>query len=143
MRIELQMDSGKEIAGRKVQGREKMLYLATVCKRFMDPYVPAMNLVLAQNVRITSTANHGEITYNSPYANYQYEGEVYGPNYPVYKNGELIGFKSPPHKEPTGRKLQYSKFRHPLATSHWDKAMWAARKRDVTTSFENYLRNRG
>lgn len=129
-----------EIANRKVNGRQKMLYLANTCKRLMDPYVPAQNLVLAQNVRVTSDEKTGYVKYNSPYAHYQWEGEVYGPNYPITENGEVVGYRSPPHKSPTGRQMQYSKFRHPLATSHWDRAMWAARKGDIIRSYESYLR---
>ena len=104
--------------------------------------MPADNLVLAQNIDITADENCGHVTYNSPYAHYQYIGEVYGPNYPLMDGGEIMGFYSPPHKTPTGGKLKYSKFRHPLATDHWDKAMMTARKDDLTRSYEEYLRSR-
>ena len=81
-----------------------------------------------------------DITYNSPYAHYQYMGELYGPNIPIFDGEELMGFWSPPHKNPTGRKLKYNTFRHPLATDHWDHAMMTARKEELAKSYEEYLK---
>lgn len=66
-------------------------------------------------------------------------GEMYGPNIPIFDGKELMGFWSPPHKNPTGRKLKYNTFRHPLATDHWDRAMMAARKEDLAKAYEDYL----
>ena len=51
---------------KKLGGQPGMLFLATTAARFMDPYVPADNLVLAQNVDITADEGAGYITYNSP-----------------------------------------------------------------------------
>lgn len=134
--------SVREIAKEKIGGQQGMLFLAATAARFMDPYVPADNLVLAQNVSITADADVGHVTYNSPYAHYQWEGEVYGPNYPIMDGGEIMGFYSPPHKTPTGRRLEYNTFRHPLATDHWDKAMMVARKDDLARTYEEYLKRR-
>ena len=134
--------SVREIAKEKLGGQQGMLFLAATVARFMDPYVPADNLVLAQNVTITADADVGHVTYNSPYAHYQWEGEVYGPNYPIMDGGEIMGFYSPPHKTPTGRRLEYNTFRHPLATDHWDKAMMVARKDDLARTYEEYLKRR-
>lgn len=134
--------SVREIAKEKLGGQQGMLFLAATAARFMDPYVPADNLVLAQNVTITADADVGHVTYNSPYAHYQWEGEVYGPNYPIMDGGEIMGFYSPPHKTPTGRRLEYNTFRHPLATDHWDKAMMVARKDDLARTYEEYLKRR-
>ncbi|MFR3882843.1 MAG: minor capsid protein [Lachnospiraceae bacterium] len=119
-----------------------MLFLAATAARLMDPYVPADNLVLAQDITISAEEDVGHVTYNSPYAHYQYEGELYGPNYPISDGGEAVGFFSPPHKTPTGKRLEYSTFRHPLATDHWDKAMMTARKEDLAKSYEEYLKRR-
>lgn len=134
--------SVREIAKEKLGGQQGMLFLAATAARFMDPYVPADNLVLAQNVTITADADVGHVTYNSPYAHYQWEGEVYGPNYPIMDGGEIMGFYSPPHKTPTGRRLEYNTFRHPLATDHWDKAMMVARKDDLAMTYEEYMKRR-
>lgn len=132
------LDIAKKLSG----GKEGMLFLATTAARFMDPYVPADKLVLAQNIHITADDNCGHVTYNSPYAHYQYMGELYGPNIPIKDGNEVVGFWSPPHKTATGKKLKYSTFRHPLATDHWDKAMMIARKDDLINSYKNYLNNR-
>ena len=133
----------EEIVKKKLGGRQGMLFLANQAAALMDSYVPADNLVLAQNVDITADEDTGYITYNSPYAHYQYMGEIYGPNIPIYDGGELMGFWSPPHKTPTGRKLKYSTFRHPLATDHWDQAMMTARKDELTAAYTRYLKEGG
>lgn len=44
------------------------------------------------------------IGWSAPYAHYQYQGEVYGPNIPVLIGGNLA-WRSPKHKYPTGREL--------------------------------------
>ena len=88
-------NSPSNIVRRVTGGRQGMLFLANSAARFMDPYVPADNLVLAQNIDITADENCGHVTYNSPYAHYQYIGEVYGPNYPLMDGGEIMGFYSP------------------------------------------------
>lgn len=137
IRIELDVNTYEETGGDA--GR---LFLANECKRLMDPYVPAQNLILAQNVSVYVEGGVGKVHYLSPYAHYQYEGEVYGPNYPVRENGEIVGWKSPPHKSPTGRKLKYSTFRHPLATDHWDQAMLTARKDDIVAAYKRWLKGR-
>ena len=131
----------KALAKEKVCGKENMLFLANQAAKFMDPYVPADNL-LAQNIFITADDDCGHIIYNSPYAHYQWEGELYGPNYPITDGGEVVGFWSPPHKTPTGKSLKYSTFRHPLATSHWDKAMMVARGSDLAKAYENHLKGK-
>lgn len=135
-------DALELIAKRKTGGKAGMLFLANEAARFMNPYVPADNMVLSQNLTVTADWNAGHVKYNSPYAHYQYIGEVYGPNYPITDGGEVMGFYSPPHKTPTGAKLEYSDFRHPLATDHWDKAMMTARRDDLAKSYENYLKRR-
>lgn len=106
----------------------------------MDPYVPADTLALAQNVRIYVEGNQGIVHYNSPYAHYQYKGIVYGPNYPIKDGGTVDGWKSPSKKTSTGRKMNHSKFRHPLATSEWDKAAMAGKKGQLAKAYQNYLR---
>lgn len=87
--------------------------------RYMEPYVPMDEGMLAHNVTVTPQY----VGYNQPYAHYQYTGIVYGPNYPITENGEIVGYYSPPNKQPTGAALHYSTEKHPLATHHWDKRM--------------------
>ena len=146
--VKIKMNEMEHTARKKLGGREGMLFLANQAANLMDPYVPADTLTLATNIRITADGELGHITYNSPYAHYQYEGEVYGPNYPIFdgvdKNGneQIVGFYSPKHKQPTGKRMEYSTFQHPLATDHWDKAMMTARKGDLAKAYENHLKGK-
>lgn len=134
-----------EIAERIINS-DTNLFLANEARRLMEPYVPADDLVLSRNVYITADDNCGHITYNSPYAHYQYEGELYVD--PKTRKGAFTDgegrFWSRPGvaKVPGGRKLKQSDFRHPLATDHWDKAMMAARKGDLAKACENHLKGR-
>ncbi len=47
------------------------------------------------------------VSWSTPYAHYQYEGEVYGPNYPIMREGNIVGWYSRPgvQKYPMGREL--------------------------------------
>ena len=131
------------IVAKKTGGRQGQLFLANEAARLMDPYVPARNLVLAQNIRITADEDHGTITYNSLYAHYQYAGVLYVD--PQTKKGAFTDgkgrFWSRPNtaKIPSAGKLEYSKFRHPLATSHWDQAMKVAHMRELEKSMQKYI----
>lgn len=82
-----------------------------------DPYIPRQSGALHSHVSFPHGAYGDEIKYYAPYAHYMYEGEVYGPNIPIKDGaGNIIGWRSPPHKYPTGRKLQY----HTEGTGdHW------------------------
>ena len=112
--------------------------LATYC----EPYVPMETGMLAQNMDITEDY----VEYRQPYAHYQYEGEIYGPNTPVRdENGTVVGYFSPPNqkKNPTGRPLTYSRELHPLATDHWERAAMAARMDDLLNDIAQYLSRYG
>lgn len=130
----------KQISEDVSGGKNGLLFLANEAKRLMDPYVPAMNLILAQNVKTYVEQDKGIVHYMSPYAHYQYEGILYGPNIPMKDGDAIKGYFSPPRKTPTGRRLNYSKSRHPLATSEWDKAMMRSRKDDLARAYQSYLR---
>lgn len=95
------------------------------------PYVPFDEGVLAGSANTATEIGSGEVVYDTPYARYQYYGEVYGPNIPKVENGEIVGYWSPPEKHPTGRQLQYNTDKNPLAGSRWfDRAM-ADHKDDI------------
>lgn len=125
-------------------GTDTLLFAANESKRLMDPYVPAYHLVLAQNVRVSQQGDKGIVEYLSPYAHYQYEGVLYVD--PITGKGgffiEGVGFRSRKGvaKVPSGRRLRHKTWRHPLATSHWDKAMLTARKKELTRAIQNYIR---
>lgn len=119
---------------------ETMTYVHDRLHIYMSEFVPMDSGDLDQTVDIKPDCVH----YKSPYAHYQWEGEVYGPNYPLYEGGVLSGFWSPKgeDKHPTGRKLQYSKDQHPLASSHWEKAMMVSKGDEFCKDITDYLRKK-
>lgn len=138
VKIEFRWDKPKPLIAREKTGGSKgRLFLANKAKKFMDPYVPADNLVLAQNTEVYVEDNIGVVEYASPYAHYQWQGELYVSSVtgsPWAREGEYKVPASPP------RDLQHSNFRHPLATSHWEEAMKVARGKDLAKAVENYLK---
>lgn len=82
-----------------------------------EPYVPFSQGELRGSACFPEGVYGGEIEYNTPYAHYQYMGEIYGPNIPKKDaDGNIIGWWSPPVKSPTGRPLAY----HTAGTgAHW------------------------
>lgn len=115
---------------------QTMIYAHTRLHELCSPYVPKDSGMLDDNVAIDEKCVH----YKSPYAHYQYKGEVYGPNIPLSDGG----FYSPPNqkKTPTGRPLQYSKDVNPLATSEWDKAMKVSKGDQLAQEISDYLKSR-
>ena len=109
---------------------------------YCEPYVPMETGTLAQSTVITEDY----VEYIQPYAHYQYEGQIYGPNIPIRdQSGIVVGYFSPPGqpKQPTGRSLTYSKELHPMATDHWDQAAMAARRDDLLDDIANYIVKNG
>ena len=137
MGVNLEWKQPKKQTAYKCSGGDPVqLFLANEAKRLMDPYVPARNLVLAQNVRTYVEDGAGHVHYISPYAHYQYEGLLYvsSRNGSAWARMGEYKVKARPEK-----KLVQSKARHPLATSQWDKAMMAARKDDLARAVQRYL----
>lgn len=115
-------------------GERTLLFMANEAKRLMDPYVPALNMALSQNVRIYAEGDSGIVHYLSPYANFQHKG--------ILMVSRITGSpwaRAGESKVTTGKKLKYNKSRHPLATSEWDKAMKAARMGDFTGAVQRFV----
>lgn len=74
-----------------------------------EPYVPMKSGRLRRSVTFPEGAYGEWIEYGThlprPYARYQYFGEVYGPNIPVFKGDRIVGWRSKSPKRPTGREL--------------------------------------
>lgn len=101
---------------------QKTIDAAVIRETF--PYLPFDEGILAGSANTATKIGSGEVIYDTPYARYLYYGEVYGHNIPITENGTIVGYWSPPEKEGTGRKLQYSTEKNPMAGSHWfDRAM--------------------
>ena len=98
-------------------------------------YVPWETGTLAKSPYSVTAIGTGEVIYPGPYAHYQYYGEVYGPNIPIFDDdsGEPTGWFSPPGREkvPTGRELRYATDVNPLAGSYWFERMKADHLDDI------------
>lgn len=137
MRVDFEWNKPVSQIAKEIINSDVQLFLANECKRQMEPYVPAQNLILAQNVSVYTEDDRGIVEYRSPYSHYQWEGELYVSSItgsPWASEGE--------HKVPAGKPLNQSRFRHPLATSHWEKAMWTAKGDAVTQAVQRYLGGR-
>ena len=71
------------------------LYQANALNRYMYPFVPMQSGTLSQTTEMTADSTAGYVKYIQEYSSYLYKGD----------------------------NLNFSKEQHPLATSHWDKAM--------------------
>jgi len=145
--MDIHWNKSKEEIAREAAGiPDGLLFLASEAQRLMDPYVPADKLVLAQNVNMYVEGDFGVVHYTSPYAHYQYKGKLYVD--PVtgvgaYTNGEGLFWSRPGvAKKPTDKSLKHSTFRHPLATSEWDKAAMIAHKGELAAAYQKYLNRR-
>lgn len=98
----------------------------------MDPYVPALNLKLSEDVRVYLENGKGIVHYQSPYARYQYEGKV------MVSKRSGVKRSAKKVKQPE-QDLKYTKSRHSSATSHWDQAMMVAKKDDLVQAMQNYV----
>lgn len=111
--VHIKLDT-KRIDGNLKEAQKKLnMQIVADC----EPYVPFRQGALRSSVRFPQGIDGGEIQYNTPYAHYLYVGKVYGPNIPIKDaQGNIIGWRSPPKKSPTGRDLQYHT---PGTTDHW------------------------
>ena len=118
-------------------GRVQAFFTDT-CRKHMDKYVPKDTRLLSENVDVRK--NH--ITYESPYAQYQYYGKKM-----VMENGKSAyyspdyGFWSKPGgtKTLTNQDLVYHT---PGTGAYWDKRMVSAEMKDVVKEVQEYV-NRG
>lgn len=111
--VDIQLNT--DMIDRNLKEAQKLLNEQVVAD--CDPLIPFQQGALRNSVNYPQGIYGGEIEYNTPYAHYQYEGIVYGPNIPIRDvQGNITGWYSPPKKNPTGRPLQY----HTEGTGdHW------------------------
>lgn len=100
--------------------KEAQIWLNNQIVADCKPLMPFRQGALSESVSFPQGEDGGEIKWGNqfvPYAHYMYAGIVYGPNIPKKDaQGNIIGWRSPPKKSPTGRRLQY----HTKGTSdHW------------------------
>lgn len=115
-------------------------FFTHTCRVHMDKYVPmdAGNLAINNVIEETDA-----IIYGSPYAHYQYEGRVMGPNVPIKRGETIVGWFSPiKPKYYTGQEIQYNTDKHSEAGPFWDKRMWSAEKDIVLKEVQDYIDKR-
>lgn len=104
-------------------------------------YVPMRTGTLGKSAYTATQIGSGKVIYPGPYARYLYYGQVMGPNIPVFDDdtGEPTSFFSPPgqKKHLTGKELQYSKEKNPLAGSFWFRRMKADHTDDILQEAKN------
>ena len=137
-----ELDGAKQLA--KVRDPAFWTYAAVRWHTRYNKFVPFHEGILADTVVIKGKRGVGEITHTAPYAHYQYEGEAYGPSFPVYQNGKIVGYRSLKHKSkhPTGKSLKYKRDRHPNATSHWDQAARSTELPGLIRDLQDYVKRR-
>ena len=99
-------------------------------------YIPASpERTLEFSAQLSTEIGSGLVIWNTPYARYQYYGEVYGPNIPDIdpETGVIMGWWSPPGrpKHPTGRKLTYDTAQNAKAGSFWFERMKADKMSEI------------
>ena len=99
---------------------------------YCRPYCPKDTGTLEGSPYGASKIGSGKVIYKTPYAHYLYYGIVYGPNFPQYdETGNIVGWKSPKKKYPTGRKLKYSREKNENAGSFWFVRMMADHRKEI------------
>lgn len=95
-------------------------YFTELCFQKMDKFVPMRNGDLATIVDVQTDS----ITYQSPYASYQYFG--------VRKDGTR-----------QINEANRDRSKHPLASSYWDRKMISADMNDIVEQVGNYIKIHG
>lgn len=118
-------------ADRITQNNAVGQFVAQTWARYFAKYIPMQQGILRSNF----TTEPFKVTYESPYAHYQWQGELYvspttGSSWAL--PGEI--------KVPTGKPLEYSKEQNPLATSHWEVPAFDAFRDTVARQVTMYIR---
>ena len=120
-------------ADRITQNNAVGQFVAQTWARYFAKYIPTQQGILRSNF----TTEPFKVTYESPYAHYQWQGELYvspttGSSWAL--PGEI--------KVPTGKPLKYSKEQNPLATSHWEVPAYDTFRDTVARQVTMYIRSR-
>ena len=101
----------------------------TWAKEF-SKYVPMDSGILFENY----TTQPWLVTYESPYAHYQWQGELY-----VSPTTGSPWALADEVKVPAGRPLRYDTSKHALATSHWEEVAYKAKAKDVAEQISQFI----
>lgn len=121
MKIDVDINTAKILKARGLGGDNRaQVYLASEVKRLCDPYVPFQNGPLKNTAVVAPDGS--AVTYNQPYAHYQYYGEV-------------MAGRAPKHY--TGEKLTYSG--GGLRGPQWDKRMMADKSKELVANLGKFI----
>lgn len=119
MNVKANIDAAKILRERGLgDSKEATRFLASEVERMCRPYVPFESGDLQNGAKVTDDS----VIYNTPYAHYQYYGEV-------------MAGRAPKHY--TGVPLTYHG--GGMRGKEWDKRMMADRGDEVRQSFANYV----
>ncbi len=133
-RLEWNKSEAQILADRNLQsGGAVQRHIDSAVIRHCEPYCPWDTGTLAHSANIATDIGSGEVKYETPYARYQYYGNVMGPNIPIKQGGNVVGFFSPKNKIKTltGEKLNYNTEHSALSGSFWFERMAADHKQDI------------
>lgn len=130
VKIEVKMNNPKSVTNRILNKRDVGIFVATTWARYFDKYVPEYEGALKSDI----TIDPYEVTYNSPYAHYQWEGELY-----VSPTTGSSWARLGETKVPTGLPLTQSHEKNPLACAHWEEPAFDAFKDTVAKQVTAYL----
>lgn len=125
---------------------------------YINKFVPSTNGDEGA-LRKSMSATPDSITWGNglPYARYQYNGEVYGPNLPIIRQGTIVGWYSRKPKHPMGRELGVPGewkgwvfgYTEPGTKHHWDEEFsknrrWKAQANiEITRELKAECKRRG
>lgn len=120
-------------------GGEAQAFLENEIVNQCKPYIPFKEGFLADSGDSWPSPGGGYVRWSEPYAHYQYMGIIYGPNIPIFdegdEGGEPVGYWSPPGKKKhsTGRPMNYerSKEHDPRAGPKWVERMMADKSGEI------------
>lgn len=99
--------------------------IASEVKRLSDPYVPmssGANAHMKNLAQVVDSSTGVAVVYNTPYAHYQYYGEVMAGRAPKHYTGKDIDYHGAP-----------------MRGKEWDKRMMADRKDDVVKAAAKFV----
>ena len=134
-----------------------------ILKDYINWFVPKNTGALRNSARATNETISWGVGLPQPYAIYQYNGEIFGKNYPIVKGGRIVGWYSKPgvKKYPTGRMMAPYRgtasewmgypfgYNVPGTGHHWDEKFnksirWKAKaNRDITRYLKKECKDRG
>lgn len=118
--------------------------LTHIILRRIGRYMPRRSGGLYDLTKAQTRIRDGLIITRAPQARYLFEGEIMGPNIPIFENGVLKGFFSPPGKKKhlTGRRIRYSRTGADRAGPHWDEALVNAEGDEIVREYQDYINRR-